>query len=256
MIVRRLMASFILVMAVAVPVYAGSNLNGNGMPSGPHYNLNLLAKDHCPGDDLTGSNRHTIMVKLNFKDTNPNNVVGDNPGNIVSLDKTNKIYLYPGEFQVLDGNACDGNGAAFRLPRNGTPAPGQDGVLGTADDVLTGAMYEIYVRELGKPQGPGAQDSFITTCGIDDGLDNTPNTNDDEVVCSSESVILFRDKGQPKAQNVTLELTTMAIQADLDGDGAVETTRISVFDPLLYQYFWDYDNNGIRLVQLRFYRLN
>ena len=30
-------------------------------------------------------------------------------------------------------------------------------------------------------------------------------------------------------------------------------TTINLFDPMLYQYFWDYDNNGLRLVQLRFY---
>jgi len=243
-------AALMLVIALVVPVYAGSNLNGNGMPSGAHYNLNLLGKEQCPGDDLKGTNRHTIMVKLNFSDTNPNNIVGDNPGNIVTLDKTNKIYLYQGDFQVLDGNACDGDGAMFQLPKNGTPAPGPDGVLGTADDVLVGAKYEIFLRELGKPQLAGTQ-SFLTTCGIGAGPDGMLNTNDDEVVCSSENVILFRDKGQPKAQNVTLELTTMVVQ---DATGA--TTRISVFDPLLYQYFWDYDNNGLRLVQLRFYLLD
>ena len=248
-------AAFMLVIALAVPVYAGNNLNGNGLPSGAHYNLNILGKDHCPGDDLKGTNRHTIMVKLNFSDPNPNNIVGDNPGNITTLDRTNKIFLTPGDFAVLDGNACDGDGAAFRLPANGTPAPGPDGLLGTADDVLTGAVYEIFARELGKPMVPGTN-SFITTCGISAGADLTPGTADDEVVCSSENVILFRDKGQPKAQNVTLQLTTMVVQTDLDGDGVFTTTRIGIFDPLLYQYFWDYDNNGLRLVQLRFYLLN
>ncbi|PYN50962.1 MAG: hypothetical protein DMD94_26250 [Candidatus Rokuibacteriota bacterium] len=246
-------AAFMLVIALAVPVYAGSNLNGNGLPSGAHYNLNILGKDHCPGDDLKGTNRHTIMVKLNFSDINPNNIVGDNPGNITALDKTNKIFLYPGDFAVLDGNACDGDGAAFQLPNNSLP--GLDGILGTADDVL-GAVYEVFARELGKPMTPGTN-SFITTCGISAGLDGIVGTNpvtltnDDEIVCSSENVILFRDKGKPRAQNVTMELTTMVVQ-DLSGG----TTRIGIFDPLLYQYFWDYDNNGLRLVQLRFYRLN
>jgi hypothetical protein len=253
--VARVSAALLLVIGLAVPAYAGNNLSGNGLPNGAHYNLNLLGKETCPGDDLKGSNRHTIMVKLNFSDTNPNNIVGDNPGNIATLDKTNKISLYKGDFTVLDGNACDGDGAAFQLPANGTPAPGRDGVLGTADDVLTGAVYEIFARELGKPQPPGTQ-SFITTCGIDEGPDLIIGTADDEVVCSSENVILFRDKGQPKAQNVTMQLTTMVIQADLNGDGALETTRIGIFDPLLYQYFWDYDNNGLRLVQLRFFLLN
>lgn len=239
-----------LVVALAGPAYA--QLGGNGMPSGAHYNLNILGKTTCPGDDLKGGNRHTIMVKLNFSDVDPNNVLGDDPGNIVNLDRTNKIFLYPGDFQVLDGNACDGDGAAFQLPPNGTLDPGPDGILYTSDDVIVGATYEIYLRELGKPGGSGD----IRTCGIDEGPDGVAGTNDDEVVCSSENVIMFRDKGQPKARNVTKELTTLVLSVDVDGDGIFETVRIPIFDPLLYQYFWDYDNNGLRLVQLRFYLIN
>jgi len=239
-----------LVVALAGPAYA--QLGGNGMPSGSHYNLNLLGKDHCPGDDMKGGNRHTIFVKLRFTDADADNILGDDPGNAATLDRTNKIFLYPGDFQVLDGNACDGDGAGFRLPANGTPAPGDYGVIGTADDVLVGAAYEIYLRELGKPGGSGD----IRTCGIDEGPDGVANTSDDEVVCSSENVIMFRDKGQPKARNVTMELTTLVLSVDLDGDTIFETVRIPIFDPLLFQYFWDYDNNGLRLVQLRFYPLN
>ena len=44
----------------------------------------------------------------------------------------------------------------------------------------------------------------------------------------------------------------MVIQVDIDGDLDLDTVRIGIFDPLLYSYFWDYDNNGLRLVQMRF----
>ena len=239
-----------VIVALAGPAYA--QLTGNGMPSGAHYNLNILGKDNCPGDELKGGNRHTIFVKLRFTDPDADNILGDDPGNIVTLDRTNKIFLYPGDFQVLDGNACDGDGAAFQLPPNGTLQPGPDGVLYTSDDVITGATYEIYLRELGKPGGSGD----IRTCGIDEGPDGVANTNDDEVVCSSENVLMFRDTGKPKARNVTSELTTLVLSVDVDGDTVFETVRIPIFDPLLYQYFWDYDNNGLRLVQLRFYLIN
>jgi hypothetical protein len=244
------------VVALASPAYA--QLRGNGMPSGAHYNLNIHAHENCPGDPLKGGNRHTIFTKLGYSDTNPDNVVGNDGGNIKDFVRINKIFLYPGEFQVLDGNACDGDGAAFQLPRNGTPLPGQDNVLGTSDDVLSGAVYEIYLRELGKPQGNPNDQSFLTTCGISAGEDGIRDTVDDEVVCSSEQVVMFRDKGQPKAQNVTMQLTTLALQVDTTDDDIFNPTltRVSIFDPLLYQYFWDYDNHGLRLVQLRFYLLN
>ena len=45
----------------------------------------------------------------------------------------------------------------------------------------------------------------------------------------------------------------MEIQMDIDADTVLETVRIPIFDSTFYQYFWDYDNHGLRLVQLRFY---
>jgi hypothetical protein len=243
----------ILALALAIPFTFVMAFAGNledppgGTLSGGHYNLNLLGKTTCPGDDLKGTNRHTIMVKLYFTDVDPNNTVGDNPGNIVNLDKTNKIFLKEGPFQVLDGNACDGDGALFQLPANSDP--GEDGIWGTSDDVIYGAAYEVYVRELGKPGGTGD----LRTCGIDEGPDGLKETNDDEVVCSSENVLLVRGTGGSKFRNVTKELTSMVIQIDTDGDTDLETVRIPIFDSTLYRYFWDYDNNGLRLVQLRFY---
>jgi hypothetical protein len=41
------------------------------------------------------------------------------------------------------------------------------------------------------------------------------------------------------------------IEADLDGDGNLE--KYPLFDEALEGYFWDYDNNGLKLVQMRFY---
>jgi hypothetical protein len=228
--VSRLALALAVVVLVAGPLLAQEPIK----LSGTHYNLNLLGKTTCPGDDLKGTNRHTIMVKLYFSDDDPNNTVGDDPGNIASLDKTNKIFLAQGEFQVLDGNACDGDGAKFQLPANG---------------VESATTYEVFLRELGKPGGSGD----LRTCGIDAGLDGIAGTADDEVVCSSENVVLVRNTGRSQWRNVTKELTTMVIQVDIDGDGDLETLRIGIFDPALYEYFWDYDNNGLRLVQLRFY---
>ena len=84
---------------------------GNGLPSGPHYNLNLIAKDKVmPQEDCDSGNR--IFVKLNKQ------------GRV----KTN-IYLQEapeGEsFDVIDCNGTDANGATFQLPN---PDPDNDGV--------------------------------------------------------------------------------------------------------------------------------
>lgn len=230
---RRLMLIALAICVLTVPAFAAKGLDVNG----EHYNLNLLGKNNCPGDDMVGSNRHSIFVQLYYEDPDANDVLGDNPGNVTGLVKTNKIFLAPGtDFQVTDGNACNKGGAAFTLP----------------SDVAT--KWTVYVRELGKPGGTGD----IRTCGIAAGSDGVVGTADDEIVCSTYNVELQRKAGKPVWRNVTPELTTISYLAPiyaLDGVTVIGYTSetANLFDPDFYQYFWDYDNNGLRLVQLRFY---
>ena len=207
----------IIAIGMALGITSAFGQTGNGAPPGAHYNLNILGKKQCSGDDLTDSHRHTIQVLLNGGD-----VANDLNGTLASaIDKRNKIYLQEGDdFQVLDGNACDG-GAKFQLPAGG---------------------YEIYARALGKPGGSAT----MTTCATGAGDDLVLGTADDEIVCSTENVILVRNKGKSSFTNVTRELTSIVLD-----DG----TRVSIFDPLLQDYFWNYENRGLRLAQLRFYPL-
>src|SRR5687768_926545 len=167
-----------------IPTFPTATDAGNGAPSDDLGSLNIIGKTNCSGDALTGSNRHTIQVLLRGGD-----VADDLTGTLaVSIDKRNKIYLqqsFDGTFQVMDGNACDGNGARFKLP-----APG---------------AYEIYARALGKPGGSAT----MTTCATGAGEDGLLNTADDEIVCSTDNVVLVRNKGKSSFTNVTTELTTL-----------------------------------------------
>jgi hypothetical protein len=176
---------------------------GNGAPNGQHYNLNLIgiSKDKtAPMDDNNG---HRIFVKL--------------------WGKT-KIMLAEGDdFQVLDANGTDGNGAAFQLP---DPDPD--------DDLVT--SYSVYARALGTPGGW----STAVTCMEDDS---------GETYCSGDTLTLSRSHGKQHFTNVSQELLTLNV--DLDGDGVLE--RVGLFDDELFGYYWDYDNNGLKLAQLRFY---
>ena len=218
----RCVALSLLVSALGFALTAHA---GNGAPSGSHYNLNILGKTTCSGDDLTGSNRHSIQVLLRGGQK-----AEDIDGTLaLSIDRTNKIFLaqsFDGSFAVLDGNACD-DGAIFQLP-----APGG---------------YSIYARALGTPGG-GAT---MTTCATGAGDDGVLGTNDDEIVCSTDNVVFLRTRGKQSFTNVTSELTTLTV--DLDGDGNYET--VEIFDTDLYDYFWNYENRGLRLAQLRFYPL-
>src|SRR6266576_4576538 len=101
---------------LAVGTAAALSQNGNGAPSGSHYNLNIIGKADCPTDPQTNGNGHVIFVLLNGGD-----VATNLTGKLAStVSKVNKIYLQQAPdtntFAVLDGNACDGDGALFELP--------------------------------------------------------------------------------------------------------------------------------------------
>ncbi len=210
--------ALIIAIGLAVGTAAAQAQTGNGAPSGSHYNLNIIGKEDCPTDPMTNSNGHVIFVLLNGGDvaTNLNGKVAS------TISKVNKIYLQQAPdantFAVLDGNACDGNGALFELPN---PTNG----------------YSIWARALATPGGKAT----ITTCATD------PMTS--EIVCSTLNEVLTRDKGPSKFTNVTKELTTMTFIDPATGN----LITVSIFDSALQDYFWNYQNNGLRLAQLRFY---
>lgn len=141
----------------------------------------------------------------------------------VPLNGSTRILLAEGDFAVLDGNGTDGS-ARFQLP---APDPDGDGVT----------SYEVFARALGKPGGS----ETITTCATD------PTTG--EEVCDTEGLVLVRSSGRQKFENVSRDL--LFVDVDLDGDGVTE--QVSLFDDSLEDFFWQVDNNGLRLAQLRFY---
>ena len=187
---------------------------GNGAPSGAHYNLNIIGVPKDKTADMTGDNGHRIFVKLEGK---------------------TKIMLAEGDdYQVTDANGTDGT-AAFTLPN---PDPEGDGVT----------VYSVYARALGKPGGS----AIVTTCAYDVGDDGVLGTADDVLVCSTEQLTVTRTKGKSSFDNVSREL--LYIYEDVDGDDDLEL--VPLFDDRLEGYFWDYDNTGLKVLQLRFYPIS
>ncbi len=143
----------------------------------------------------------------------------------VNLEGKTQILLGAGEFQVLDANGTDGK-AKFQLPN---PDPDNDGIT----------TYCVWARALGKPGGT----SQITTAATD------PLTG--ETMYSLETRVFTRIFGKSTFADVSKYL--LYVYADVNGDGVVE--RVPLFDDRLQDYFWEYDNNGLKLVQLRFYEV-
>jgi hypothetical protein len=186
----------------------------------------VLAAVPVSSDNGAPSGPHYNLNIIGVPRAKSADMVGNNGHRIfVLLSGKTKIGLYEGPFAVLDANGTDGK-AAFQLP---SPDPDNDGVT----------AYSVWARALGKPGGS----STTTTCAID------PVSGD--VYCSAYSMVLVRSKGKSKFTNVSREL--LYIYVDLDGDGTVE--RYPLFDDALQDYFWDYDNRGLKLAQLRFYEI-
>lgn len=152
-------------------------------------------------------------------------MTGDNGHRIfVPLWGNPKIMLSEGlDFAVIDANGTDGE-ASFQLPN---PDPDGDGTT----------VYSVFARALGTPGGK----SLTTTCAID--------PTDGSEVCSVITLTLERGHGKSTFDNVSKYL--LFIYADINGDGVLD--RVSLFDNSLKSFFWDYDNQGLKLAQLRFY---
>ena len=193
---------------------------GNGAPSGPHYELGIIGVTDPKTEPLTGSNRHTIFVALG---------VNKKGGDVIS-----NIYLTQGPFTVCDGNGftpatdCQGNpvpgagnGAVFQLPC--------DALTDTCPTGTTQA-YTIWARAVGTPGGK----SIVTTCGT---------TDLGAVICSTANKVFMRGSGQQKFRDVTTTLTT------------IDTTlgTVSLFGAGFENFFGQYDNYGLKLLQVRFY---
>jgi len=142
-----------------------------------------------------------------------------------------RINLSEGSYEVLDGNCTDGP-AAFQLPN---PDPDNTGFT----------TYSVWARALGKPGGK----ADASTCADLLTVDETTGLETTETYCSVYTLNLERKKGKSTFGDVSREL--LYIYADLDANGVVE--RYPLFDEALQDYFWGYDNKGLKLVQLRFY---
>lgn len=166
----------------------------------------------------------------------PNDKTADMTGSMghvifVKLEGNTKINLAEGDtYQVLDANGTDNDGASFQLPN---PDPDNDGVT----------QYSVFARALGKPGGS----STMTTCAtvVDGDFAG-------QQLCSSEPLLSVRSKGGSKFTNVSKQL--LYIYADIDGDGIID--RVPLFDDRMEDYYWDYQNDNLRLLQLRFYEMS
>lgn len=211
---------------------------GNGAPSGPHYNLNLIGVPQDKSADMSQDGGHVIFVPLGGEPTGNSN--GNGKGN--SSNKT-RIYLFPGDdFLVLDKNGTDGR-AEFQLP----------------GDVST--TYQVYARGLGKPGGS----SSLMLCATDPGVDGVFDTADDVEICGGTEIFMKKKKFTDVSSTLLWlsasvdPESTLGACLELADDPTVDDPNVDVeielFNECLQGFLWDYTNNGLKLLQFRFYRM-
>ncbi len=219
------------------------------------YLLNIIGVDKDKTADMDDNSGHRIFVQLYGGEEVTNGGGKWKEGkSFDDLSKINKILLQEGDFQVIDANATDQDGAIFQLP---DPNP-EDGVT---------PSYRIKARALGKPGGSAT----LTTCA-EETFDETT-----DIWCGSNGVTIEghgkggkdnKGGGKPVIIDVTENLLKMTITIDpdddpelaaclgfedTDEDDDVVTTDVWLFDDCFENYFWNYENNGLKLLQLRFY---
>jgi len=240
---KLLFVFFTVVMILAfsiAPVVAGPA----GTPDGANrvFKMNIIGVPKGKTADMTGNNGSRIFV---------------------NLTKPSAIWLVEGgTFEILDANGTDNDGAKFQMP-----APGLEPYnLSDKGDADVWSDYSIYIRSLGKPGGWAS----ITTCA--DLVDSTfagllsgqfrSVLNRDGLFGGYASVeqvgqaITERPKGKSQFTNVTAELTSIVFKVEVElesGEIIVEYIRVPIFDDIIENEYWEYDNHGLKLLQVWIY---
>jgi hypothetical protein len=187
----------------------------------------------------------------------------DSDGNPILIDerRMGAVFQLPcntnlnGQFWDSDGDGVvedNGDDAELdELVRCNTAVDenGQEVPVDPDFDIVPTANYQVWARALGKPGGSAVS----TTCATVQG----------ELQCSLENMVLTRTTGKSIFTDVTDATTSLVIGycqgtvSVVDNvsycDGNVTWTRIALFAGNTQDWFWNFDNNGLRLAQLRFY---
>lgn len=260
---KTVIASLVVLMVAGIAL-----ANPAGAPDANRiFKFNIIGVDNPKNPGMDQGSGGVIFVNLN----DPSQI------NLVCSDDPDVLAEYPdleeGSFDILDKDATDSGkddpspGAILALPD-----PGLDPyIVGAAGDADVWSAYSIYIRSLGKPGGWAT----ITTCAelvdselasflspkIVKGILNNPGAFGG--YASVEQVtkeITQRPKGQSIFTNVSAELLTIVLKivVDVNPDPLIEElqtiyVRVPIFDPILENEYWAYDNNGLKLLQVWVY---
>ena len=214
---KVIITSLIVVMVLSIGVsFAG---NGNGFPSGSHYEFGLIGRPNdYEGNGTTNSHRHNMFIPL------------DTSGYV---DGKVKINMTQGsEFLVIDGDATDGKGhlqigpGYYAIFARALGKPGghiwfdayftywEDDLHNNISDAIWLGNVDL-TRDSKKPQTVEISKLFYFSGCLYYDPDGTPGTGDEEIICYNNEWVF-----------------------DVDG---------------FAEYWWDLRNDGLKRLEIRFY---
>ena len=227
----------LLIIGIVFTLIAGSALaqNNNPCPGDKEYQFNIIGVKKAKTVDMDNNDGHRIFVALSG--TTKIFMTGDTDTDTAGLQCGNK-------FDVLDANGTDADGATLLVPCDPL----------TADNLDPNVCFDVYATPLGTPGGSTDVDvvcSFDDTClgcDIDGGSCATGNID----------FSLAGHSGKPVKQNITSVFRASGC-IDLGGEaGVCDTGDIDFNNEWIFniaqleEYYWDYDNEGNKIVQIRF----
>ncbi|MBI3278711.1 MAG: hypothetical protein HYZ57_02585 [Acidobacteria bacterium] len=223
-----------IVLALAV---AGTALaqNNNPCPGEKEYQVNIIGVPKSKNPDMTNTSGHRIFVPL----TGQTNIymTGDTDSATAGLQCGNS-------FQVTDANGTDGS-ATLVVPCTNV----------NVDSTSTGICFDVWATPLGTPGGKAQVD---VVCTFDSTVvGDLVEGSCENVPLGSFDFELVRNAGKPVQKDITNFMRASGcFDTDLSGTcdpGEKTFNNVWIFNlEALQSYFWEYDNQGLRVSMIRF----
>lgn len=225
---------FILTLVVlfvfsAVSAFAQNN---NPCPGDKEYQFNIIGMKNAKNPAMDNNDGHRIFVPL--KGNTSIYMTGD-------TDPSTEGLQCGKEFNVLDANGTDGR-ATILVPCDPL----------TADNLNPSVCFDVWATPLGTP---GGHTDVQVVCDFTNVLNVDVAGGD----CGTGTIgfTLAGHNKKPVSQDITKYFRASGC-IDVNVSGVCDAGDINfnnewIFNiPELESYYWDYDNDGNRIVQIRF----
>ena len=231
---KRLITLLSIVLAFGFVAGTALAQNNNPCPGDKEYQVNIIGVPKTKNANLTGGEGHRIFVPLNgvtkiYMTGDTSTAAGLQCGN---------------SFHVTDANGTDGS-ATLVVPCENVNAESED----------TGLCFDVWATPLGTPGGSAEVD---VVCTFDETVvAELSEGSCEDVPLGSFDFDLVRNNGQPVQKDITNFMRADGC-FDTDGSGTCDSgertfNNVWIFNlEALQEYFWEYDNNGLRVAMVRF----